>query len=136
MIVLDASIALSWVFPDEHGPLAETVMERVGAEGAMVPSIWVLEVLNALVVGERCGRITPADVTAAVSLLGDLPIETQTNSITGHGAQVLAFARAHNLSTYDAAYLELAARLGAPLATLDGRLAAAARVAGIEILEA
>ena len=135
MLVLDASVTLAWVFPDEYDPLANTVMEMIGEEGAAVPSIWVLDILNALLVGERRGRVTQADVVATVSLLGDLPIETKTLSLTGEGAQILMVARAQGLSAYDAAYLELSMRLAVPLATLDDRLKVAANALGIQTVE-
>lgn len=133
MLVLDASVALAWIFPDEQDPMADSVLERIG-DGAAVPSVWILEVLNALLVGERRGRITQADVATSVALLGDLPIEPRTSSLIGEGVHTLELARAHNLSTYDAAYLELATRLGLPLATLDGRLRAAAEAIGIDLI--
>ena len=69
-IVLDASITLSWCFPDEQTPLSLKVLDRLNAgEDAVVPAFWLLEVLNPLLVGEKRGRI-PAEQTH--SFLSDL----------------------------------------------------------------
>lgn len=46
-------------------------------------------------------------------------------------SETMQLARAHHLSAYDASYLELAIRLGLPLACLDGKLRAAARATGV-----
>ena len=93
-----------------------------------MPLLWWFEVRNVLVINERRGRIDPPGSAAFLADLETLPISFDRQS---DSATVLALAREHRLTVYDAAYLELARRLEAPLATLDRRLAAAARAAGV-----
>jgi predicted nucleic acid-binding protein len=88
-------------------------------------------VANALVVGERRKRATEAKVTTFLGLLKSLPIRIDDSTASQAWQETISLARLHGLSVYDAAYLELALRLGLPLATLDGRLKAAADAAGV-----
>ena len=133
-LVLDASSVLSWCFEDEGGPEADALIDKVAAEGAVVPGLWLLEIANGLISGERRGRIKRAESAAFVAMIEDLPIDPDPS--TGHRAlhETLSLAREHRLSAYDAAYLELAMRLSLPLATDDRSLAAAARRAGVVLL--
>ncbi len=134
MIVLDASVALAWCFEDELSGAADAVADRLVSEPAMVPAVWPLEVANAIVAAERRGRLTERDAAEVLELLVVLPVEIEATSSRQAFGAIAAVAREHGLSAYDAAYLELAARLRAPLATFDQRLRAAARSAGIELL--
>jgi hypothetical protein len=74
--VLDCSVALAWCFPDEHAPYPQSVLDSLATAAAAVPSLWFLEVANALLVGERRGRCTTADVATWLGLLAGLPIHT------------------------------------------------------------
>jgi predicted nucleic acid-binding protein len=129
--VLDCSVALAWCFPDEHAPYPQSVLDSLANTSAAVPSLWFLEVANALLVGERRGRCTAADVTAWLGFLGALPIRTDAETSARAWSTTLILARTYNLSAYDASYLELAARCNLPLAALDGKLKNAAVAAGI-----
>ena len=133
-LVIDASSVLSWCFEDEGGPEADALIERVAAEGTAVPAVWPLEVANGLVMGERRARIKPAESVAFVAMLEGLPIVV--DRATGARAlhETMSLAREHRLSAYDAAYLELAMRLGLPLATGDRSLGAAAERTGVVLL--
>jgi predicted nucleic acid-binding protein len=134
--VLDASSVLAWCFEDEGGPEADALIEKVAAEGAAVPGLWSLEIANGLVTGERRGRVKPAESAAFVAMIEELPIVA--DRATGARAlhETLSLAREHRLSAYDAAYLELAMRLGQPLATGDRKLIAAAERAGVVLIGA
>ena len=133
-LVLDASVALAFLYRDEAGALPDRIFRQVAASRAVVPSLWRLEVANALNAGVRRKRIDRAFRDAALADLGALQIvvdhETDGQAWTG----ILALADRHGLSVYDAAYLELAGRLGLPLASLDAELVAAAREAGVAVL--
>jgi predicted nucleic acid-binding protein len=100
----------------------------------VAPAIWPLEVANGLRSAERRGRIDEREVPAVIRLLATLPIEVVPISVERALGDVLSMARAAGLSTYDAAYLDLALRRGLPLATADDYLADAARAAGVELL--
>ena len=98
-----------------------------------MPVLWWFEVRNVLVVNERRGRIDTVGSAAFLAELEKLPILFDRQS---HSETLLTLARAHRLTVYDAAYLELARRLDAPLATLDQKLAAAARAARVPLVGA
>ena len=129
--VLDASATLAWCFEDEGTVLAAAVLERLRDQEAVVPPLWLLELANGLVVAERRGRITRAESTRFLGLVGELPIRIDQTSTLNLASSVMELAREYDLSAYDAAYLELALRLGQPLATIDERLRSAADRAGV-----
>lgn len=128
MFVLDTSVTMAWCFEDEADARADAVLDRLRTEPAAAPDLWPLEVANVLLVAERTSRITEAQSTHFLALLGALPIQVEASP---DWTELLAAGRRHGLSAYDASYLTLAARLGAPLATLDGELAAACSAAGV-----
>jgi predicted nucleic acid-binding protein len=129
--VLDGSIALAWFFEDEANDYAEAVENSLTSASAVVPSLWPLEVANGALVGERRKRTTEAKVTHYLTLLKALPITVDDQTADRTWRETLQLARTHNLSVYDAAYLELAIRRDLPLATLDEDLAAAAAAVGV-----
>lgn len=131
--VLDNSVVMAWGFDDEADPYADTLLGLIPSARAHVPSLWPLEVANVLLVGERRGRITAADTARFLSLLSTFPITVDDETTAHAWDETLALARAQNLSAYDAAYLELAMRLGLPLASLDAKLRAAAAAVGIQL---
>jgi predicted nucleic acid-binding protein len=131
--VLDASVAVAWCFEDESSAASERVLDLLSAGGeALVPSIWPLEVANALLVAERRGRIAMARVTALLQRIAGLPISVDAADTRRAFEQILPLARQQSLTQYDAAYLELAMRREVPLATLDHKLGEAAEGAGGE----
>ncbi len=132
--VLDASIALSWCFSDEANAESWSLLERLETETAHVPSLWALEMSNILILAERRSRITYAHVVLSLELLGSLPIQTdeETSYRAFHETSQLAYKE--KLTSYDASYLELALRLGLPLATKDKSLAKVAKKLGINLI--
>jgi predicted nucleic acid-binding protein len=100
-----------------------------------VPSIWPLEVANAVLAGLRAKRLDETDVQHFLALLDNVPVQIDRMDFSGQVARVLPLAREFSLSAYDAAYLELAIRLGMPLATIDRKLKSAALRAGVVLLE-
>ena len=130
-LVLDSSTTLGWAYADEHVPYADAVLRDVQRHGAWVPSIWSLEIANALLVGERRLRITATDTRELLDSLAALPIQSDADVPNRVWTATMAIARVQHLTAYDAAYLELALRLDLPLATLDSRLRAAARQIGV-----
>jgi len=133
--VLDASVALAWSFRDERNAYAHRVLRRLEDDPALVPAVWMLEVANGLLVAERRGRFTAADVAQVYGVLADLPIEWSDLTLDQVLGPVLDLARAHELTAYDAAYLELAMREALPLATQDAALQAAAQRVGVSMVD-
>lgn len=136
IFVLDASVTLAWAFEDETTPYTEAVLDRLSQSRAVVPAIWPLEVGNALVVAERRGRLTEADTVRFLSLLRQLPIVVEMDPPERVFGEVVQLARQHHLSTYDASYLDLAMRLGVPLATHDEGLRRVAARCGVKVVQA
>ncbi len=125
--VLDCSIAAAWLFEDEASLYTDTLLEELPNMGAIVPNLWHLELGNVLIQAERRGRITASQISARLELLNNLPIVTDTETDSRAFREILSLARTEALTTYDAAYLELAIRNGIPLATLDKALIRAAK---------
>lgn len=134
--VLDSSVSLSWCFEDEFTDATDALMERTGDSGAIVPSHWALEVLNGLAMAERRRRIDSTRRRGLIEFLGDLPVTIDPETVNQVWTVTSQLAAKHRLTVYDAAYLELAQRLGLPLATLDQELRAAADAIGVPLLGA
>jgi predicted nucleic acid-binding protein len=133
--VLDNSIAIAWCFQDQTNVLTEAVLRKLEISAAHVPAIWPLEVGNVLAVTERKGCISKADVARILSFLQNLPIIVEQESPERMLTEILSLARDYRLSTYDASYLDLAMRLGLPLATQDKELRAAANKCKVPLVK-
>jgi predicted nucleic acid-binding protein len=134
-IVVDASVALSWCFPDEQTDASMSVLDRLKTgERALVPAFWAVEVLNTLLVGERKGRITAEQTGAFFDTLKILNPTLDYASLEQVAGPVQIICRDHRLTPYDALYIELALRSGCPLATLDQPQREAASSLGIHCL--
>jgi predicted nucleic acid-binding protein len=134
-IVLDASVALAWLVDKPVSPYAIHARNGLdaGARG-LVPLLWHLEMANGLVMAMRRKDLTPEDADKGLEFIEQMlvfAIESDAGPVSVRN--IFAAARTHQLSAYDAAYLVLARREGLPLATLDQRLRAAARTAGVEL---
>ena len=133
ILAVDASIAMSWCFPDEADGYAYAVLDALPDSTAMAPSLWPVELANALAMGERRKRITRSDTTRFLALIAALPIDIDSETSARALDFVLPLARAFSLTAYDATYLDLAMREGLILATLDVDLRKAAQKAGVSI---
>ena len=123
-IVVDSSIAASWGIPDERSEAAEQTLAASKSDYVIVPSLFWHEFRNVLLVAQRRNRLTNAELENAIIAVSEL--SPSIDDLDDH-FMVLELANKHNLTAYDAAYLELALREKAILATLDKRLAIAAR---------
>ncbi|HET9680354.1 MAG TPA: type II toxin-antitoxin system VapC family toxin [Gammaproteobacteria bacterium] len=132
--VLDSSVAMSWLLPDETHAAADVIADRLLEQKAVVPTIWPIEVCNVLLVAQRRKRITLPDAQNLLKGLRQLPIEVEKQGADDYQENVMAVAAKYSLSSYDASYLELAIRLDAPLATLDKKLAVACLKAKVSTL--
>lgn len=129
--VVDASVALAWGLPDERSAYADAVIEKMSEGAILVPALWGIEVANGLLMGERKKRILPQQVSAVLSFLDMLDIVRDSSEAAGPPIRAVTLAREHELTVYDAIYLELAVRRQLPLATLDKKLANAANRIGV-----
>ncbi|OGT38178.1 MAG: DNA-binding protein [Gammaproteobacteria bacterium RIFCSPHIGHO2_12_FULL_38_14] len=132
--VLDASITLAWCFSDEATPTTNALLERLEFDFAIVPEIWPLEVGNILIAAEKRKRISYANIKEFLALLESLNIKTDTETGARGFRDIIFLAHSEKLTTYDAAYLELAMRYGLPLATKDTALTHAAKRVGVKII--
>jgi len=135
VFVPDASVSLVWCFADEATPYTEALLDRlIGGEEGAVPPHWPLEILNGLIQAKRRGRVADPIVRKFVSRLISFRIVVDSDSGLSHLNAIQELAERHRLTSYDAAYLELAIRLRLPLATFDGALRQAALAENVPLL--
>jgi predicted nucleic acid-binding protein len=132
-LVIDSSITLAWFFEDERTERTDAVMRQVAKAGAVVPSLWRLEIANALQSALRRKRINAAFRDASIADLRSFPIAVDSETDRHAWGTSLTLAERCQLTLYDAAYLELAQRLRLPLASLDQDLRAASRALGVTV---
>ena len=132
--VIDNSVVMSWCFKDEISQYADGVLDLLQESTAFVPSIWPLEVANVLIVAERKRRLRQADSVRFMTLLSQLPIIVEYERTGTIMNDLLVLARANNLSSYDASYLDLSMRRGLPIATMDTRLIKAAKKSNVPVI--
>ena len=131
--VLDCSVAISWCLVDEDNNYANGILTIMPDSEAFVPGIWSLEIANVLLVAERRNRMTQEQSEEAIALLQSLLIQVDATTDANALGTTLVLGRQEGLAAYDAAYLELALRLGLPLATNDTRLMEAASRCGVDL---
>ncbi len=134
-IVLDCSVAVSWLFEDEADETMDKILDMVSTQGAWVPSLWHLEVTNVLIQASKRERIEYASIPKRLDLLNKLPIKTDLETHERAFTDTIYLAEEHKLTSYDAAYLELAFRRNLFLATKDKALQKAAQGLNIAILK-
>lgn len=135
-LVLDASMTISWLFEDERTDAGDAILARVAREGAVVPNLWRLEVANMLRTAVRRGRCNLNYAESALARLQRLSIAVDEETDRLAWSATWTLSKAHDLTLYDAAYLELADRKKLPIASLDGDLLAAAASLALETLPA
>jgi predicted nucleic acid-binding protein len=133
-LVLDSSATLAWIYSDETTEAIRFLFDTIAEEGAFVPALWRLEVANSLTTAIRRGRVDDEFRRASLADLALLDITTDPDMDSHAWGETLNLADRFGLTLYDAAYLELAVRRQAPLATLDNELRSAAAALGIRLL--
>jgi predicted nucleic acid-binding protein len=136
VFVLDNSVSMRWLLRSNKPvdqKYAESVLLSLTNAEAHVPDLWRLEATNVLLSAERRGELMAAELEGFISQLESLPIIIDPQTSNQAFSRTLALAKAYKLSSYDAAYLEIAVREGLPLATLDKDLRRAAKKAEVEI---
>lgn len=119
-MIIDASVLLQALFPDENQPNAQAVIRDhvAGRVHLAAPDLLFYELSNACLMANRRWRISPADAEAVLLAIEELGIATEPVS----WRQILPLARRFERSAYDGAYLGLAESTGQPLVTGDIRL--------------
>jgi len=133
-LVIDASMTIAWLLTDETTAKAHEVLAQVTENGAVVPSLWRLEVANVLRNAVRRGRCDEAFVDESLTNLAALPINIDDATDAHAWSATRRLSLENDLTLYDAAYLELAIRTGRAIATLDKDLVKAARSHSVEVL--
>lgn len=133
-LVIDSSITLAWFFEDERSAAADAVLLQVAESGAVAPSLWRLEVANALQMAVPSKRIDATFRDASLADLRALEVEIDSETDRQAWTTTLELAARFRLTLYDAAYLELSQRLRLPLASLDRELRAAGKSLGVPLL--
>jgi len=131
--VLDNSVVTGWYLEDQANAYTESIARLLENDKALVPALWQLELANVLKTACTRGKLSTDAARQILDTLALLPIDIDAGPAPGQ-RQLFELAMRHQLSSYDAAYLELALRLGMPLATQDQQLKAAAVAAGVSVL--
>lgn len=131
-LVLDNSVVCGWLLADQATPYSEAIAKRLLEDRAVAPALLRLEYSNVLRTACKRGRINAQQAQDAITHLAALPIDIDTEA--PDAGQVFALALRYDLSSYDAAYLDLALRRQLPVATQDTALADAARLAGVGVV--
>ena len=129
--IVDVSLAAAWILPDESSPAADLLLASLNGGPALAPSLFWHQARSIVTMAEKRGRIGEGEALAYLAGLRALPLETRGD---GPDAVILSLALTHGLTSYDAAYLALALNERLPLATLDKKLAAAARDEQVALL--
>lgn len=132
--VLDASVALSWLFKDEETPVSMAIHAMTDDHQLVVPPHWFAEMANGVRQGERSGRCQPDELPGFLHILNLLNYAVDTLAPFAQFSLVLPLAREHGLTIYDAAYLHCAMSNELPLATFDRQLVTAAKSAQIKVI--
>lgn len=133
-VVIDASAAAAWLIPDEQTEAADQLYKQVRIQPGRfhAPSLWHWETGNLLLMSFRRGRVDPSQFAQGLNLLNACLIEFDPPPDAHRRGQILRLAGAHQLTFYDAAYLELCVRLNSQIASTDKALLRAAQACGIE----
>lgn len=133
--VLDCSMTMAWLFEDESTKKSEQLLTRISeGESAWVPALWHWEVSNILLVAQRKKRITRSQAVGFIEMLKVLPIYIENKAMQQALETTFELAHENQLSSYDAAYLEIALRKQLPIASLDKQVIRTAKELGIAVL--
>jgi predicted nucleic acid-binding protein len=133
-IIADISVVLAWLFEEEQTARALDVLRRVEKDGLLVPPLWWCELENGILMGERRGRKSPSETAGFLKLVRALPIETDETPRHRVSNDIIEIGRRHQLTAYDATYLELAVREGVSLATFDAAMRRCAPSLGVKLI--
>lgn len=127
-LVIDCSAAVPWFLDDEANAWSENLLDALPHHTLHVPALWHLEFANVLLTAQRRKRVNAKDARGLLARASRLPLATDSRVVPL--VEIADLAETHGITTYDAAYLELATRLNCSLATQDKALAKAAKRLG------
>lgn len=130
--VLDNSVITGWYIEDQATDYTEAIAAKLETDRAIVPALWQLEFANVLKTACSRGKLDIEAARQIVDTICALPIEIDQD--TPAPRQLFELAMRYNLSSYDAAYLELAMRHGLPIASQDSKLRDASNTAGVTVI--
>lgn len=130
--VLDNSVVTGWYIGDQATDHTEAIAAKLENDRAIVPALWQLEFANVLKTACTRGKLGIETARQVVDAICALPIEIDQD--TPGPRQLFELAMRYGLSSYDAAYLELAMRHGLPIACQDGKLREASKAAGVTVI--
>ncbi len=132
--VIDNSVVSGWYIKEQATHYTAAILERLKNDTAHTPALWLLELANVARTSVIRGKFMPEQAADAVALMTNLPITVDRTVVSADA--LLALALRYNISSYDAAYLDLAMRLQLPIAAKDGALRNAAEAAGVGVVMA
>ncbi len=134
--VMDCSVTLSWFFPEERSPATEALLDAFPTSRVTVPELWLFELGNGLLLANRRdASVTESFITRFLDQILKKPITIDRTASDRAVSAIRHLAARHQLSIYDATYLDLAIRAGLPLATLDQKLIKATKAAGVDLVK-
>lgn len=134
IFVLDSSFTIAWILEEEgEEEHTDSVFSLLKESTALIPSLWFYEVANVLAIARRRGRLSQKDLTRALTFLKAIPTVVDPDG-DRRALEILDLAESHTLTIYDTTYLDLAMRMGIPLATLDSALIQASHSLGVKVL--
>jgi predicted nucleic acid-binding protein len=133
VFVIDNSVVSGWLLQNQATAYSDAVATLLQTRRAVAPPLLRLEYTNVLRTACKRQRLSAEQAYEMLAMLSSLPIDLDPTASTG--AQLLDLALRHDLTAYDATYLDVALRRGAPIATQDAALANAARAAGLGVVK-
>jgi predicted nucleic acid-binding protein len=130
--VLDSSMTMAWLFRDESSTYTYSIRRSLNSYKAVVTMVWPYEVANVMYIGWKRQRCNSSDIATWFRILSTFPIEVQPIQVNSLMSELVNMAVRHQLTVYDASYLELAWRTGLPIASLDSRINEEAVKLGID----
>lgn len=132
--VTDASVAIAWIHPAQATPETDSMLDRLAmGDSVVVPALWPLEVANAITVLRRRRKLTADEARSAIQIVRELPATIDHEAATMAFTRLVDLASEHELTIYEAAYIELAIRKRLPLATNNAQMKQAAMRSGVEL---
>ena len=133
LYVVDCSVSIAWLLAEQADDYTEAALDALASGHAVAPRWWNVEVVNVLLTLERRKRITTGKAVELLRRLQNLPIRLRDSSASAWAFELHALAAQHQLTSYDALYLEAALTDGLPLATRDKALQQAANACGVGV---